>query len=151
MQAYDLLERFSAQARDFERTFIDDDWSRLAPYFAVDAVYETLGYGGQRFVGRPALLSALRRAVNGFDRRCDSRTLITTDGPFLAANEVRKDWSCTFTLSGAPDLIIEGHERAVYRGALIELLQERLAPASRADLNAWLQAHGARLARRRGG
>jgi len=32
-------DRFIAYALDFERTYQDDDWSRLEPYFAEDVVY----------------------------------------------------------------------------------------------------------------
>jgi hypothetical protein len=148
VETRNLLERFAAQANDFERTFIDDAWSRLEQYFTVDAVYETLGEGGERFVGRPALLAALRRAVTNFDRRCDSRTLVTTDGPRQRCEEVCRTWSCRFTVSGAPDLIIEGYERALYRDDLIELLQETLTPASRANLNSWAATYGSKLAPR---
>lgn len=34
----DLLHRFAAYAVDFEKTFEDDDWTRLADYFTEDAV-----------------------------------------------------------------------------------------------------------------
>src|SRR5690349_21367083 len=34
------LPRFMAYAADFEKTLVDDDWSRLRQYFADDAVYE---------------------------------------------------------------------------------------------------------------
>jgi hypothetical protein len=146
MAARDILERFLAQGRDFERTFLDDDWSRMKQHFAADAVYEALGPGGERFVGRAELLAALRRAITNFDRRCDSRTLVTTAGLFCEGVEVKREWACTFTLGGAPDLRIEGSERAVYRGELIELLQERLMPESRLSLNAWIAAFGTRLA-----
>jgi hypothetical protein len=145
MSAYDLLERFSAPGRAFERTFLDDDWARLEAYFAVDAVYETLGPGRERFVGRAEVLRALRRAVTNFDRRCHSRELVTTRGPNRAGAEVSREWACTFTLAGAPDLTIEGSERAVYRGDLIKLLQERLTPASRELLTLWVGDHGALL------
>jgi hypothetical protein len=146
MAGPDLVECFLAQGRDFERTFLDDDWSRMERRFTADAVYETLGPGGERFVGRSELLAALRRAVTNFDRRCDSRTLVTTRGPFCEGVEVTREWACTFTLSGAPDLRIEGRERAVYKDELIELLQERLTPQSRQSLNTWFATYAARLA-----
>ena len=145
MASRNMLERFLAQGRDFERTFLDDDWSRMEQHFAADAVYETLGPGAERSVGRSELLNALRRAITNFDRRCDSRTLVTTAGPFREGVEVKREWACTFTLRGAPDLRIEGSERAVYRGDLIELLQGRLTPQSRLSLSAWIAAHGALL------
>ena len=37
------LECFAAYAADFEKTFKDDDWSRLERYFAPDATYQVKG------------------------------------------------------------------------------------------------------------
>src|SRR6185369_3077312 len=34
------MNRFFEYAQDFEKTYVDDDWSRLARYFHPDAVYE---------------------------------------------------------------------------------------------------------------
>ncbi|HEY5071490.1 MAG TPA: hypothetical protein VII63_05600 [Caulobacteraceae bacterium] len=148
MESPDLLERFAAQSAAFERTFIDDDWSRLERYFTSDAIYEVLGPGGERWVGRAAVLAALRRAVNNFDRLCDSRALLTIEGPVQDGAEIRRQWSCTFTLSGAPNPTIDGSERAVYRGELIELLQEKLTARSGEALNRWVALHGSLLRKR---
>jgi len=70
----------------------------------------------------------LRAAVSGFDRRCDSRTLLTTAGPSEQGNQVLREWAATFALEGAPDLQIGGSERAVFRDNRIELLEVRLTP-----------------------
>jgi hypothetical protein len=117
-----LVERFNAYASDFERTFVDDDWSRLEQYFTDDAVYSTPA-NGQRAAGRATVLATLRAAVSGFDRRCDSRALVTTAGPWAEADEIRREWAATFTIRGAPELQIAGCERAVFRGDRIELLE----------------------------
>lgn len=117
-----LIERFNAYAADFERTFLDDDWSRLEQYFTDDAVYST-PTNGLRAAGRATVLATLRAAVSGFDRRCDSRKLVTTDGPWEASDQVRREWAASFTLRGAPELKIGGSERAVFRGDRIELLE----------------------------
>jgi hypothetical protein len=117
-----LVDRYTAYAADFELTFVDDDWSRLEQYFTEDAVYSTPA-NGLRTCGRAAALAVLRAAVSGFDRRCDTRRLVTTAGPTEDGNEVRREWAATFTLRGAPDLHIGGSERAVYRGDRIELLE----------------------------
>jgi hypothetical protein len=55
MEDLNLLERFAAHARDFVRTFIDDEWSHLEQYFPIHATYETVGECEERFIGRPAL------------------------------------------------------------------------------------------------
>jgi hypothetical protein len=40
-----LVDRYQAYAADFERTFVDDDWSRLEQYFTEDATYSTPANG----------------------------------------------------------------------------------------------------------
>ena len=128
-----LVERYRAYAADFERTFADDDWSRLEQYFTEDATYSTPA-NGLRVSGREAVLAVLRTAVSKFDRRCDTRSLHTTAGPHEAGNEVLREWAATFTLEGAPALRIGGSERAVFRGHRIELLEVTLTQEALARL-----------------
>ena len=120
-----LLKRFEEYAADFELTFADDDWARLERHFTEDSVYSTPA-NGIRVSGRASVLATLRAAVSGFDRRCDSRSLTTTDGPWGEGNEVSRRWAARFTLGGAPDLEIEGSERVRFRGERIELLEVTL-------------------------
>jgi hypothetical protein len=120
-----LVERYQAYAADFESTFVDDDWSRLEKYFTEDATYSTPA-NGLRVSGRGMVLAVLRAAVSGFDRRCDTRALLTTEGPDGQGNEVVRQWVATFTIEGAPDLQIGGSERAVFRDNRIELLEVTL-------------------------
>jgi hypothetical protein len=140
VQKHDLIERFEAYAADFERTFLDDDWTRLEQYFTEDATYSTPA-NGLRASGRQTVLGILRAAVSGFDRRCDSRSLVTTQGPHVAGDEVRREWSGDFTLAGAPGLRIEGSERAVFRGDRILLLEVSLTQDTLSRLVRWAQAH----------
>ncbi len=35
-----ILERYQAYAAAFEESYVDDDWSRIGPYFTENAVYE---------------------------------------------------------------------------------------------------------------
>jgi hypothetical protein len=118
-------QRYVAYAADFERTFIDDDWSRLEQYFTEDAVYSTPA-NSMKVSGREKVLAVLRTAVSGFDRRCDSRILATTEGPNESGSEVRREWSAVFTCSSAPSLEIFGSERAVFRDDRIALLEVTL-------------------------
>jgi hypothetical protein len=128
-----LVGRFEAYAMDFERTFVDDDWTRLEVHFTEDAVYATPA-NGLRVSGRANVLATLRAAVSGFDRRCDTRRLTSTVGPREEGNEVFRSWVGKFTLAGAPDLEIEGSERARFRGERIELLEVTLTPETLARL-----------------
>jgi len=136
----DLVARFEAYAADFESTYADDDWSRLERYFTEDAVYSTPA-NGVRIPGRASVLAVLQAAVSGFDRRCDSRRLVTTDGPRQEGNQVLREWSAVYTVAGAPDLEVSGSERAVYRGDRIELLEVVLTREMLARLIAFSGQH----------
>ena len=135
-----LVERFEAYAADFERTFADDDWSRLEQYFTEDAVYSTPA-NGVRVPGRASVLAVLRAAVSGFDRRCDSRSLATTEGPREEGNQVLRKWSATYTRENAPDLEVGGSERAVFRGGRIELLEVTLTKETLSRLIAYAEKY----------
>jgi hypothetical protein len=98
----DTARPFRAYAADFERTFRDDDWSRLEQYFTTDAVYST-PTNGLRAEGRPAVLATLRAAISGFDRRFGAcgipgRSHRATRGgnrrgDVVAAHAIRRDLS----------------------------------------------------------
>lgn len=135
-----LIARFAAYAEDFERSYADDDWSRLEQYFTEDATYSTPA-NGVRVPGRRNLLAVLRAAVSGFDRRCDSRTLVTTRGPREEGDQVSREWQATFTLAGAPDITVAGSERAVFRGDRILLLEVVLEPETLARLMRYREEH----------
>jgi len=122
-----LVERYQAYANDFERTFADDDWSRLEQYFTADAAYSTTA-NGMRVEGRATVLAVLQASVSSFDRRCRTRTLVTTKGPNERGDEVHREWSATYSLDGAPDIQIGGLERAVFAGDRIQLLEVTMAP-----------------------
>ena len=56
----DTLQSFLAYAADFEKTFEDDDWSRLMGYFADDAVYRVESeIMGCELVGPEAILGGM--------------------------------------------------------------------------------------------
>jgi len=46
MEDLNLLERFAAHARDFVRTFIDDEWSHLEQYFPSTPLTKLSGMRG---------------------------------------------------------------------------------------------------------
>ena len=128
-----LVDRFEEYARDFERTFTDDNWTRLERHFTEDAVYSTPA-NALRVAGREKVLATLRAAVSGFDRRCDTRSLASTEGPREDGNEVFRRWVARFTVAAAPDLEIDGSERARFRGERIELLEVTLTQETLARL-----------------
>ena len=78
-----ILERYQAYADDFEKSYDDDDWTRIGRYFTEGAVYE----GNPDAVGREAVLAKLKAGVDGFDRKMDSRTPDPRMGLTLASKE----------------------------------------------------------------
>ncbi len=136
-----ILQRFLEYADAFEKTYVDDDWSRMERYFTEDSSYQ---FGDQRADGRTATLEMLRGSVNGLDRQMDSRTG-DFDPPAADGDTVHMDWKVTYTKSGCPDLVISGHETAVFEGDRIKLLRDELAPGAEAALAAWMSEHGSKL------
>lgn len=135
-----IRERYLAYAQAFEKSFVDDDWSRIGPFFTEDAVYE----GDPEARGREQVLAKLKSSVDQFDRRMDSRTLDfeppTVDGDTLSVR-----WTATYTKKGCPDLVLEGVERAVFEGEQIATLRDTFEPGVEQTMQRWIAEHGAKL------
>ena len=135
-----IQDRYQAYADDFERSYEDDDWSRIEQYFTEDAVYA----GDPDAVGRDAVIAKLNGGVNAFDRKMDSRT------PDFAKPEADGDtvtvrWKVTYTKAGAPDLVIRGTEIAVFEGDRIAHLRDEFDPEAEKQMGEWMGAHGSKL------
>lgn len=141
-----LVDLFQKYAEDFELTFVDDNWSRLEQYFTKNAIYQTSGRFASTHTGRNQVLEALRQNISRFDRRCDTRSLETIEGPVTDGNILTRRWRCTFTLRGAADLSIVGDERAHYEGRRICRLEETLTENSQTALGEWVAKHQSKLA-----
>jgi hypothetical protein len=135
-----ILDRYQAYAEAFERSYVDDDWSRIADYFTQDAVYE----GDPDARGRDAVLVKLRAGVDAFDRRMDSRTP-DFQTPTLEGDTLTMKWKVTYTKAGCPDLVISGVETAVFDGDRIALLRDSFDPEAQKAMEQWMAQHGARL------
>ncbi len=144
----ELVERFQKYAEDFEKTYVDDDWSRIAPYFAEDAVYvvRDMPIFLTDAKGRDAVLAALKDSINGFDRRCASRSIEFTAPLSVAGQTVTIHWRGTYTQSGAPNLEFAGIEEAQYNEAA-EIV--RLADIYESEaiqvVSQWMEEHGDKL------
>ena len=135
-----ILDRYLAYAADFEESYEDDNWSRIAQYFSDDAVYA----GDPEARGNAAVLDKLKNAVDDFDHRMDSRTLAFKE-PQVDGDTVRVEWEVTYTKSDCPDLRISGLETAVFDGDRIALLRDDIAPEAEAAMGAWMTEHGSFL------
>lgn len=118
--------RFVAYATAFEQTYADDDWQRLEPHFADDAVYEVNGGPpmGGRFEGREQVLAQLRWVLDELDRRFDARHVEMIGKPVVGPDTFEMDWRATYTLAGQPDLVFDGKERASFRDGKIWRLED---------------------------
>jgi len=142
------LEQFQRYADAFEVTYDDDDWSRIAPYFADDAVYRVKGlpFMPVDARGRDAVLGALKAAIDRFDRRCAKRELALNKPPALDGDTVTIDWSATYRLEGADDLVFEGIETARYNaaGEIVELV-DKYGPEMAERAANWFTKNGPAL------
>jgi hypothetical protein len=143
----DILTRFGAYAQDFEKTFVDDDWSRLRQYFADDAVYEVKGGGfACRLEGPERIFAGMKKSLDGFDRRLDSRTIGLTTPPAVRGDTVDvKDWTVTYVKNGKPPFVLRGSSECRYRDGRIAHLTDYYAPEIGAEFAAWQSANGLRL------
>lgn len=140
------LDRFVEYATEFEKTFGDDDWTRLERFFHPDATYEVRGISfGCRLEGRPTILRGIRRSLDGFDRRCDSRDIDLTDPPEERDGVVTLGWKGTYTRGDAPPVTLRGRSRARYEDGVIVELSDTYEPEAAAQIEAWLKQHGGGL------
>ena len=144
----DPIARFQEYAAAFEQVYKSDDWSLIEPYFTEDAVYEILG--GQPFAGnhegRDAVLAHLKRSVDGFDRRFETRELEILEGPEQEGSSVWLRWRGSYRSPGLPELVIDGEETALFEDGRIRRLEDRFPLEASSILEAWLEANGSRLA-----
>lgn len=135
-----ILDRYLAYADDFEKSYVDDDWTRIEPYFTEGAVYA----GEPSAQGRKAVLAKLKNGVDGFDRRMDSRTP-DFERPSVDGNTLTMKWKVSYTKAGLPDLVISGREIAVFEGDRIAHLSDEFDPEAQAAMGKWMAKHGKAL------
>ena len=138
-----ILERFMTYAQDFERTYSDDDWSRLDKHFTPDATYEVRGSPfACRLEGRAAIFRGIKKSLDGFDRKFPTRTLGITSPPAVEGDTVTIGWMGTYERPGAPPLTIRGVSVARYTGDQIKELSDTYGDDGGAAAE-WFRAHGA--------
>jgi len=135
-----ILDRYRAYAKAFEETYVDDDWSRIEPFFTEDASYES----DDVTRGRDAVLAKLKDSVNAFDRRMDRR-VPDFDPPTADDITITMRWTATYSKAGLPDLVISGIEIAEFTGDRIARLRDSLDPEAQKKMEQWMAAHGGAL------
>ena len=144
------VQVFMDYAAAFEETYIDDDWSRLSPFFLEDAHYEVRGGPmACELRGREAIFKGLKKSLDGLDRRFDERVIEITDGPHVttlpAAEEVSIGWLVTYCRGESPRVSIPGRSVFTVAEGLITAMRDEYDDAAFAPVGAWLQQYGADL------
>ena len=136
----DLLQRFFAYAQAFEKTYVDDDWTRIEPYFAEDAVYRVVGSTSWdcEVRGRSRIAAAIRKFVNEFDRKC-TRTIRPAGKPFVGADTVRVFGSASYTIGDSDELVLEIEIIAQYRDGQMIRLSDVYRAENEARVRAWIE------------
>jgi ketosteroid isomerase-like protein len=140
-----VIERFESFAADFETAVEDDNWSRLEKYLAEDATYLNVGGPEPKCKGRDAIIAFLKADVTNTDRRFDTRTVVPLTSPTSDGSRLSRQWRCTYTLAGAPDLVMEGEARYLFEGNLIKEIEEEITAASMQKFEEWMRSYGERL------
>lgn len=132
------IQLFQAYADAFEATYEDDNWNRLESFFAEDAEYDP--GDGIKAIGRSAVIDRLRGAVNGLDKKFDTRDL-SSEPPSLDGNTVSLKWMMTLCKQGTPDLILSGVENISYADGTIKSMQDVFDDGTAETLGHWMAAH----------
>jgi hypothetical protein len=144
----DILQQFMTYAGDFEKTLADDDWSRLEPYFAEDAVYEVKAPSaafGCRLVGREAIFRGIKKSLDGFDRKFSRRDIDVTSGPEIEGDELRLGWAVTYHREGLTPFVLRGRSAVRYRDGRIAHLADDYDAGVEEELRTWQKTSGVAL------
>lgn len=116
---------FMQYAAAFEVTFKDDDWSRLRPYFTDDAVYEIQSETFPATLRGPdAIFKGMKKSLDGFDRRFDTRTIAIVEAPAFEGDTMHVGWEVTYGKSGKTPFVLPGRTTARFRDGKIAVLTD---------------------------
>ena len=140
------LECFLVYAADFEKTFVDDDWSRLESHFSDAAVYrvESDSFGCE-LNGPAAIFAGMKKSLDGFDRTFSGREIAILGEPEVDGDELRVSWTVTYQKDGCPPFVLRGKSLARVCDREIALLVDSYDRRVSAELGDWMRETGTRL------
>ncbi len=146
----DAMKVVMAYATDFEQTYEDDDWSRLAQSCAEDATYEVVGGPMACHIeGRAAIFAGIKKSLDGFDRRFDQRSIELLETPELVAGEgsdtLHMRWQVNYRRGDAPMMHLPGSSTVTVADGAIVALRDDYNEAEMGEVYAWMASHGADL------
>ena len=141
-----ILETFLTYAAAFETTLADDDWTRLEPFFADDAIYKVESdFFGCQLEGRAAIFAGMKKSLNGFDRHFPTRDIELTEGPTVDGDELRATWEIAYHKEGEPDFHLKGKSMARLVDGKIEMLVDSYEDSARQEVEKWMKETGVAL------
>ena len=145
--AVSKIKHFAAYAAAFEKSFLNDDWSLVEPFFAEDALYVVSMEPpmGGRFEGRTAILRYFKDVLDSFDRHFESREVALLKGPTEKNDSVWFRGSATYRAAGVPDFYLELEETAFFEGDRIRRLEDQYEPEMKQRIAAYLAEYGMKL------
>ena len=85
-----------AYCADFEKTYVDEDWSRLCDHFTDDGVYDVKAEGfGCHLEGPDAIFTGMKKSLDGFDRKFAERIIQLHGEPAVNGDEISVSWQVT--------------------------------------------------------
>jgi len=141
----DPVKSFLIYADAFEVGFASRDWQVVADLMAenVSWTYEIPPPEGGTHVGRDNAIAAIRRSVDGFDRRFDLRKPEVTKPPMAFPGGVYLPWRVTYTRNGLPPLVLLGEEWDLFRDGKMVMHHERFHNMH--EIAAFLERHDGEL------
>ena len=141
------MQVFMDYAAAFEQTYVDDDWSRLAPFFSEDASYEVRGGPlACKLEGREEIFSGMKKSLDSLDRRCRERKIDLLEAPEVrstaAGEELSVGWHVEYQYGEAPRAGFAGRSVATVAGGVIIALRDEYSEEEMAKFGAWMQDHG---------
>ncbi|MEP1470142.1 MAG: nuclear transport factor 2 family protein [Halieaceae bacterium] len=143
----EAIKVFMDYAAEFEKTYVDNDWSRLNAYFPEDAVYEVRGGPmACRIQGREAIFKGIQKSLDGLDRRFDGREIELLEGPDIqdvpGGEEISIAWRITYTRENCPAVQLPGRSVFAIDGGKIVAMRDEYDDAEMGELQAWIEQYG---------
>lgn len=144
MTKADMLGRFLGYAQAFEATYADDDWRRLDEFLAPDVVYRVLGSRGWDCAvqGREQVYAAIRRFLDGFDRRCTRRVAPGSTPPSAEGDVLRVTGTATYTRGDSEELLLEMELMIEFRDGMISAMSDVYPVFVGVRMAAWMARWG---------
>jgi len=93
--------------------------------------------------GRDAIFRAIKKSLDGFDRRFAERRIEMTRPPTADGDTVTVCWAVAYERSDAPPLTIRGRSVARFAGDRIAHLADTFEDGVGEQASAWIGTHGA--------